>query len=103
MCLNSIVGNRYHGRMERILGTPLQRLSLHRLITTIAFTISILWSLPFSLLFGLNLHAQGPLSVSHSSLVLDPPEVRSPFVLRAINDPDTGKAAFSFEGQEDPP
>jgi suppressor of ftsI len=32
-----------------------------------------------------------------------PPEARSPIVLTAINDPDTGKAAFSFQGREDPP
>ena len=64
------------------------------------------WSLPFGLLFALDLHAQDPRSgteVSQSSLMADPPEVRSPFVLYAISDPDTGKAAFSFAGQEDPP
>ena len=33
----------------------------------------------------------------------DPPETRSPVSLKAINDPDTGKAAFSFNGREDPP
>jgi hypothetical protein len=32
-----------------------------------------------------------------------PPEVRSPFVLQAVTDPETGKAAFSFAGQEIPP
>ena len=32
-----------------------------------------------------------------------PPEARSPIVLTAINDPQTGKAAFSFNGREDPP
>jgi FtsP/CotA-like multicopper oxidase with cupredoxin domain len=56
----------------------------------------LIWSLSFGLLFALDLRAQDP-------LMPDPPEVRSPFVLRAINDPETGKAAFSFEGQEDPP
>jgi suppressor of ftsI len=64
------------------------------------------WSAPFGLLLGLQLHAQSPISggeVSQPSLLSDPPETRSPFVLRAINDPDTGKAAFSFAGQEDPP
>jgi suppressor of ftsI len=33
----------------------------------------------------------------------DPPEARSPLVLTAVNDPRTGKAAFSFKGREDPP
>jgi FtsP/CotA-like multicopper oxidase with cupredoxin domain len=62
--------------------------------------------MPFGLLFCLQLHAQSPLlgsEVSRPSLLRDPPETRSPFVLRAINDPETGKAAFSFAGQEDPP
>lgn len=31
------------------------------------------------------------------------PEVRSPFVLEAVNDPISGKAAFSYEGAEIPP
>jgi FtsP/CotA-like multicopper oxidase with cupredoxin domain len=35
--------------------------------------------------------------------VPDPPEARSPVSLKAINDPHTGKAAFSFNGREDPP
>jgi hypothetical protein len=33
----------------------------------------------------------------------DPPQVFSPFELRAINDPATGKGAFVFEGHEVPP
>jgi hypothetical protein len=33
----------------------------------------------------------------------DPPQVVSPFELRAINDPATGKGAFVFEGHEVPP
>jgi suppressor of ftsI len=64
------------------------------------------WTVPFALLLGLQLHAQSPVPgthVSQPSFVSDPPEARSPFVLRAINDPGTGKAAFSFAGQEDPP
>jgi len=32
-----------------------------------------------------------------------PPETRSPVVLTAINDSQTGNAAFSFNGREDPP
>jgi FtsP/CotA-like multicopper oxidase with cupredoxin domain len=64
------------------------------------------WSLLVGLLFGPRLHAQSPLpapEVGQSVSLADPPDVRSPLVLRAINDPDTGKAAFSFDGREDPP
>jgi suppressor of ftsI len=48
---------------------------------------------------GGHLEAQGPKPV----LLADPPEARSPVSLKAINDPHTGKAAFSYEGREDPP
>jgi suppressor of ftsI len=62
------------------------------------------WSMISSLLLGINLYAQGPTtSANQPPFVADPPEVRSPFVLRAVNDPDTGKAAFSFAGRENPP
>ena len=36
-------------------------------------------------------------------LLSSPPESRSPIMLTAVNDPHTGKAAFSFNGREDPP
>ncbi len=36
-------------------------------------------------------------------LLSNPPEARSPIVLTAINDPGTGKGAFSYHGREDPP
>jgi suppressor of ftsI len=55
---------------------------------------------------GVQLEAQWPLSaitVSQPVLVSDPPETRSPVSLKAVNDPQTGKAAFSFDGREDPP
>ncbi len=64
------------------------------------------WSWPFAWIVGLDLRAQGPVpvtDVSQSSLVSDAPEVRSPFLLHTVNDPDIGKSAFSFEGQDDPP
>jgi suppressor of ftsI len=48
---------------------------------------------------GVQLEAQGQKAVP----VSDPPEARSPVSLEAVNDPGTGKAAFSFEGREDPP
>jgi FtsP/CotA-like multicopper oxidase with cupredoxin domain len=41
--------------------------------------------------------------IASSPIVSDPPEARSPIVLTAVNDPHTGKAAFSYNGREDPP
>jgi len=41
--------------------------------------------------------------VRESVLISDPPETRSPVTLSAVNDPKTGKGAFSFNGVEDPP
>jgi FtsP/CotA-like multicopper oxidase with cupredoxin domain len=41
--------------------------------------------------------------VPPSALLPEAAEVRSPLTLSAINDPQTGKAAFLFEGREDPP
>ena len=58
------------------------------------------------LLCGVKPKALGPPSAMTPSkpvLVSDPPETRSPVSLKAINDPDTGKAAFSFDGREAPP
>jgi suppressor of ftsI len=57
------------------------------------------------LLFGVRLLAQGlPTKINTSQTVLsNPPEARSPLVLKAINDPETGKGAFLFQGREDPP
>jgi suppressor of ftsI len=58
------------------------------------------------LLCSVHLFAQSPTSkigVPPSALLPRPPEVRSPLKLAAINDPQTGKAAFLFEGREDPP
>jgi len=55
-----------------------------------------------ALLCAVSLYAQAyppPVGVP----LPDPPQVRSPFVLDAINDPVTGKGAFSFEGHEIPP
>jgi hypothetical protein len=42
-------------------------------------------------------------NVPSSPLLSNPPEARSPVTLTAINDPQTGKAAFLFERREDPP
>jgi suppressor of ftsI len=57
----------------------------------------------FCLLTNLGLVAQ-QLRKDGSSLALpELPEVRLPFVLRAVNDPQSGKGAFSFDGREIPP
>jgi suppressor of ftsI len=68
--------------------------------------ILVTWLTSGALVCGPQLSAQGPLnpiSVRNPVLVSDPPETRSPVLLKAINDPETGKAAFSFDGGEDPP
>jgi len=44
-----------------------------------------------------------PGSADSQPLLSNPPEARSPIDLTAVNDPDTGKAAFLFKGREDPP
>jgi FtsP/CotA-like multicopper oxidase with cupredoxin domain len=64
------------------------------------------WSAALWLLSAFHLLAQIAPSGAHNkhgSSVPDLPEARSPFVLRAVNDPVTGKAAFSFAGKEVPP
>jgi suppressor of ftsI len=55
---------------------------------------------------GMPLMAQvaaGTSQIASPASLSNPPEARSPIVLTAINDPHTGKAAFSFDGREDPP
>ena len=54
---------------------------------------------------GVQLESRGAssaITVSKPDVLSDPPEARSPVSLKAINDPHTGKAAFSFNGREDP-
>ena len=74
--------------------------------TTIARRNSFNCLMYFAMLGGMPLMAQ---VVAVSSQIASrpplssPPEARSPIVLTAINDPETGKAAFSFKGLEDPP
>src|ERR1700753_4043156 len=60
----------------------------------------LVWFMGFGLFCGTQLEAGGS---SNPNNVSDPPQVRSPVSLKAINDPQTGKAAFSFMGREDPP
>ncbi|MGA8730581.1 MAG: multicopper oxidase domain-containing protein, partial [Terracidiphilus sp.] len=42
-------------------------------------------------------------SIASPQRLSNPPEARSPVDLSAVNDPRTGKAAFSFRGREEPP
>ena len=61
-----------------------------------------------SLLFigGGSLMAQvaaTPSQITSQPLLSSPPEARSPISLTAINDPRTGKSAFSFAGRQEPP
>jgi len=66
----------------------------------------LLRSVALWILYSTQVYAQSP---THGTDLVtgiplpSSPEVRSPFVLRAINDPQTGKSAFSFAGQEIPP
>ena len=55
------------------------------------------------LLAARGLAAQKNSPIPDSVELPDPPEVRSPFVLLAVTDPNTGRAAFSFDGREIPP
>jgi FtsP/CotA-like multicopper oxidase with cupredoxin domain len=58
-----------------------------------------------AMLGGMPLAAQvvAQSQIASRPLLSNPPEARSPIVLTAINDPHTGKTAFSFNGREDPP
>lgn len=73
---------------------------------SIACTTSFTCVMCSVILYSARLAAQAaaqPSQVAPSSLLSNPPEARSPINLTAINDPRTGKAAFSFKGREDPP
>jgi len=74
--------------------------------TSIMRTISFACVMCIAMLGSMQIAAQA-FTASHqtstSPLLSNPPEARSPIVLSAINDPNTGKAAFSFNGCEDPP
>jgi len=69
------------------------------------------WNVPgyltcLSLLCCVQMMAQAPpkpVKVSEQVLLSHPPSTRSPLLLTAVNDPHTGKAAFSFHGREDAP
>src|ERR1035438_819886 len=74
--------------------------------TSIMRTISFACVMCIAMLGSMQIAAQA-FTASHQTstppLLSNPPEARSPIVLSAINDPNTGKAAFSFNGREDPP
>jgi suppressor of ftsI len=73
---------------------------------SIARTISVSCVMCFGVLGWMRLAAQaiaGPTGIARAPILSNPPEARSPIVLSAINDLHTGKAAFSFNGREDPP
>jgi FtsP/CotA-like multicopper oxidase with cupredoxin domain len=73
--------------------------------TLIRFRNLVLRSAAICVLGVIYLHAQTPqdAKVIRGVLLPDPPEVRSPFLLLAVSDAETGKSAFSFAGQEIPP
>jgi FtsP/CotA-like multicopper oxidase with cupredoxin domain len=60
--------------------------------------VAILGSMPLT---AADVNAQS--QIAPQPLLSSPPEARSPIVLTAINDSQTGKSAFSFKGREDPP
>jgi suppressor of ftsI len=62
--------------------------------------------LSIGLLSDIQLGAQSSSTRTNAArpvVIANPPETRSPVLLKAINDPETGKAAFSFNGRENPP
>lgn len=78
----------------------------NRILDTRLHTNVLLRSAALLALYCIPLYAQSPTvgaDVVSGTLLPDPPEVRSPFVLLAVTDPISGKAAFSFAGQEIPP
>jgi len=75
------------------------RTSLRRMISfACAMCIAILGNMQMTA----QVSTDSP-QTSISPLLSNPPDTRSPIDLTAINDPNTGKAAFSFNGREDPP
>ena len=44
-----------------------------------------------------------PIAIACVQNVADPPTAHSPVKLSAVNDPQTGRTAFSFEGRQEPP
>ncbi len=74
--------------------------------TSMVRTISFVCGMCIAIFGSMRTAAQGPTASGENStppLLSNPPEARSPIVLSAINDPNTGRAAFSFNGREDAP
>jgi FtsP/CotA-like multicopper oxidase with cupredoxin domain len=44
-----------------------------------------------------------PIAIAYGEQVADPPAAHSPVILSAVNDRQTGRTAFSFEGRQKPP
>jgi FtsP/CotA-like multicopper oxidase with cupredoxin domain len=71
------------------------------IVRTISFTMVMYFAMR-----SMQLAAQSaapPGRIFSPPLLSNPPDARSPIELTAINDAHTGKAAFLFEGREDPP
>ena len=64
---------------------------------------ALLCLVSWGLLGGGKAAAQASSATSHQPMLPNEPEVRSPVVLKAINDSRTGKGAFLFHGNEEPP
>jgi len=74
--------------------------------TLIRFKSLVLKSAMIWAFYGIYLNAETPkagVDILSGAILPNLPEVRSPFVLLAVTDPETGKSAFSFAGQEIPP
>jgi suppressor of ftsI len=85
-------------------GLEERTVTLHR--SANAWSCSLICLTCFATLGSIQLAGQVAATSGHiasQQLLSDPPEARSPIVLTAINNPDTGKTAFSFDGREDPP
>jgi suppressor of ftsI len=74
--------------------------------TSIVRTVSFAFAMCIAMLGSMQIAAQAFTPSSQTSmppLLSNPPEARSPIDLTAINDPNTGRAAFLFNRREDPP
>jgi FtsP/CotA-like multicopper oxidase with cupredoxin domain len=89
--------------MAVMIAVPSERVHKSQAALT-RFRDYLLSSITTWILCAVHLLAQNPSGVIASGVLLpNPPEARSPFLLLAVTDPETGKSAFSFDGQEAPP
>ena len=92
--------------MNLIDTAPNLELELLNPLVVNEFKNLVRWVAALLLLSGVHLIAQRPepaSDLSRETVVSDLPQVRSPFVLLAVSDQETGKSAFSFAGHEVPP